>query len=381
MEIVKMVTDSEQYFDRIRQHKNIVCYGAGSKGKQTVEILREQNIFPYAFVDSNRDRWGGKCAGLPVMGYEKLKEKYETYCILITCVYDYAKEIYEMLRKEGEKNPVYHMCNPYKAENKFLSSKELKFQEKELQITYGALEDDKSREILIRFLDWKTTGDMSGLVNYTEGNWLEFFATELLPQSDDYTFIDVGAYTGDTIVRFLSFCGGKYNKIIAFEPDEINYSEAKRMLKAVRVEDVELRPTGLWMCKEKKQFFSAGGEAYESSNLYRDVSNTISTDRAGELEEGVSARYITVDTLDNQIKALTGRVILKIDALASEVPILYGAKRLIKEYRPIIIMEFGTYSKYMADTIPYLKKLHSEYRFYLRQMRTFHNSRTILYVI
>ncbi len=380
MEMIKRVTDFNKYFDTIRQHENIVCYGAGSKGRQTVEILRERNIFPTAFVDGDEKRWGGDCAGLPVIGYEELTEKYEKYCILITCVYDNAKEIHDLLKEKGENNPVYYVCNPYKAENKFLSMEEIEHYREELQITYDAMEDDKSREILIRFLNWKGTGDMSGLVNYTEGNWLEFFGTELLPKFDDYVYMDVGAYTGDTIIRFLSFCGGKYKKIIAFEPDEANCLEAERVIRAGRLENVELLPTGLWMCKEEKQFFAAGnGKVYESSNLYRDVANTISV--RNEVAANVTARSIVVDTLDSQIKSLTGRAILKVDALASEVPILYGAERLIKECRPIIIMEYGTYSKYMAETIPYLRRLHSDYKFYLRQMWTFHNSRTILYVV
>ena len=59
----------------------------------------------------------------------------------------------------------------------------------------------------------------------------------------------------------------------------------------------------------------------------------------------------------------------------------YGGGYTIKNYKPIIIMEFGTYSQYMFETIPYLKGLNPQYSFYIRQLHIFNNSRTILYVI
>ena len=44
-------------------------------------------------------------------------------------------------------------------------------------------------------------------------------------------------------------------------------------------------------------------------------------------------------------------------------------------------MEYGTYSEYMGDSIPYLLSLNPEYQFYLRQRYVFDNSRTVLYAV
>ena len=382
MNIEQNLVDAKAYFFQIQNAHPVVCYGAGSKGKQTIEILRKQyHIFPEFFVDSKADQWekDRMYAGIPVISYDELIEKYDEYCILITCVYRNAKNIYDMLIERGEKNPVYFVCNPYKAENKFLTFEEIQRDKEKLSITYSALSDERSKELLIHFFNWKLTGDMSQIVHYTQGNWMEFFASDLIPPDDNYTFVDVGAYTGDTIIRFLAFCSGRYDRIVAFEPDQKNYSELQRVIRDGRLDKVEARKTGLWMKKEEKQFFSAGG-VYESSNFYRSVENTIKMERIMEIDKTLTETIIA-DTLDDQLGIGSNKMIIKIDALASEVPILYGAKNVIKTCKPIIIMEYGTYSQYTADTIPYLLKLNSEYRFYLRQMHTFDNSRTILYAV
>ena len=216
------------------------------------------------------------------------------------------------------------MSNPFKAENKFLTYKEIEADKDKLIMSYNAFNDEKSKKIFIEFINWKMTGDVSKLVPYTEGDWLEFFSTDLLSEDDNYTFVDVGAYTGDTIIRFLSFCKGKYDQIIAFEPDETNFQETLKVVNNGRLENVTVYKTGLWSNQEEKKFYSVGnGTAYESSNFYRGVENTISSARCQEIGES-NVQMVLCDTLDNQIKGIIGKMIIKIDAFASEFPILLG---------------------------------------------------------
>ena len=193
----------------------------------------------------------------------------------------------------------------------------------------------------------------------------------------------MGAYTGDSIIRFLSFCKGKYEQIISYEPDDANYNEALRTIANGRLENVTIHKIGLWSDKGKKEFYSAGSDnIYESSNFFRGVDNTISKSIYGDFRNSI-VQAVFVDTLDNQLEnmKIDGKLLIKIDALASEMPILYGAGKIIQKYKPIIAMEYGTYSKYMADTIPYLKSLNKDYKFYIRQIPSFNNNRTFLYCI
>lgn len=384
MEIINKLVNSEAYLQEIRQNDVIVCYGAGSKGAQTIEILRENNIFPVAFCDNNEkyDKERLFFCDLPVFSYKQLKEQYQKYCILITCTINNALEIYQMLQNEKEKNPVYFLSNPFKAENKLLSHKEIIAEAQNLQKTFDLLSDAESKQLYINFLNWKITGDQSLTLKADSNGWLEWFDEELLPD-DEYTYVDAGAYTGDTILRFLVFCRGKYKKILAYEPDEINYFAIKKMLDYGRMETekIEINRLGLWSEKGEKVFYSLGASdtTYESSNFFRSVKKTVSNQVVAN-NTSSNESTIMVDTLDNLITQ-EDNYLIKIDTLASEFPIIQGAKKLIQKYQPKLILEFGTHSSHIADMVPFLSELNPNYKFYLRQKRVFDNSRTVLYVV
>ena len=59
MVAISGLLSGREYFTKIKSYKNVICYGAGSKGAQTVEILKAYDIVPTLFVDRNRDKWGG----------------------------------------------------------------------------------------------------------------------------------------------------------------------------------------------------------------------------------------------------------------------------------------------------------------------------------
>lgn len=116
----KLIVDPVRYFDNIRMNKNIVMYGAGQKAGQIVKLLEEQNIYPCEVCDSDKKLQGQEFMGKYVIqSYETIKEKYESYCILITTTINIAVNIREMLLKKGEKNPIFHVCNFFKVDEEF----------------------------------------------------------------------------------------------------------------------------------------------------------------------------------------------------------------------------------------------------------------------
>lgn len=169
MALINGVINGSSYFEKIRNYENIICYGAGSKGAQTVEALKLYDILPSMFVDSDETKWGQNCAGVPIVGYNEMKEKCAEYCILITAVYANAIEIYKSLKQKGETADIYFMSNPYKAENKFLTDKDLDEDKEKLLQSYDSLKDAMSKEIFVQFLNWKITGDASKMYKYTGG--------------------------------------------------------------------------------------------------------------------------------------------------------------------------------------------------------------------
>ena len=227
------------------------------------------------------------------------------------------------------------------------------------------------------------TGDISATAQGKSNNWLEVFDNELIPRRSDYTYVDVGAYTGDTLIRFMAFCKGQYKKILCYEPDKTNFHELEKMVDRCRLQDVEVFNIGLLSAGGGRQtFFSPNnGTVYESANFFRDVNVSIKNDM---IENGVHgySQSVEISTLNDCLKEYKNNaLLLKIDTMASEGKIIQGASDILAEAAPIVVMEYGTHSKYMADMIPFMHRMNSRYRFYLRQMYVLDNSRTYLYVI
>jgi len=375
----EQLVNSDEYFGRLKE-KIVICWGAGSKGKQTVQLLADKGIYPVAFCDNNPQLVGGHIKGIPIYNYDTIREKYKKYCICITATLYNAIEISKMLKLQGEINEIFFMANPFKAENKFLDTSEIIRNYKEYEESYKALEDEKSREIFISFLNWKITGNQYLTYEETDKDWIGFFDRELIPNRIDYCYLDVGAYTGDTIVRFLALENGKYNRIIAFEPDDNNFDRLNSLIENGGMERIMCLKQGLWSENGELVFYMRNGEeTYESSNFFREVDVTLSNSLSG----GGKAETVAVRTLDSYLDEIAEEehILLKIDALASEGEIISGGMELIRKKKPVIIMEYGTHSEHISDMIPLIKGLRNDYKFFLRQKTSSNNSRTVLYAV
>lgn len=361
----EQLVNSDDYFGSLKE-KTIVCWGAGSKGRQTCQLLKEKGIYPVAFCDNNPKLKGEHINNVPIYSYDIIRKKYEKYCICITTTLNSALEISQMLKNLGEKNEVCFMANPFKAENKFLDTSEILDNFVDYEESYRALEDEKSRKIFVNFLNWKITGNQYLTYEETESDWLEFFDKEIIPSRDNYCYIDVGAYTGDTIVRFLALGSGKYNRIIAFEPDNNNFIRLNQMVENGRLERIMCVKQGLWSKKGELVFYMREGDGiYESSNFFRNVEVSL----ANSLSSDGKAEVVPVRTLDSYMNEIKNEehILFKIDALASEGRIILGGIELIQKKKPVIVMEYGTHSEHISNIIPLIKRLRNDYKFYLRQ--------------
>ena len=102
------------------------------------------------------------------------------------------------------------------------------------------------------------------------------------------------------------------------------------------------------------------------------------TERLSDGNGGTRTEKLEVYKLDNYLSLLQGNLLIKIDALGAEYEIICGAKEIITKCRPVVIMEIGTRFKDIFAVIPMLWSLNNDYKFYLRQLKVFNNSRTIL---
>lgn len=380
MDCFSLIIDDKKYFEKLKK-KDICLYSAGTKGRQTLYLLRKKGIEPIAFIDQCAEKYADGYDGVEVISPEKAAQKYSHCMVLITTVWPLAIEIEKFVKMHWKE---YVVCaNPFKVETRFLTKAELCKGADLIINSYELLADEKSKQLFIEDINWKITGDSTRPAKQTEPlSVLEWFMFDKLDWSRKYTYVDVGAYTGDTVIRFMMASGGVYNKIVAIEPDEINRTHMQSIMSDLRLNDkYTYIYEGVWKEKNELIFYSSGRDTYESSNFTESVDKILPEHRVRKDDIGIEMR-LPVNSLDNMLKEMEHEeLMIKIDAQGSEFEALLGASHLIAEHKPILILEFATNSQHIGDMIPFINHLNKDYQFYLRQIILSGNSRTVLYAI
>lgn len=383
--IIEKIIDENEYFNRIKRYRNIILFGAGSKARQTVDLLEQRGVTPTAVCDNNSKLWGSLFLNqYPIYSYAQIKEKYEDYCFVLTVASGNAVEIERELMNKDNHTEIFHACNSFKVDSKFLLIEEIKQEEEKYTQIYESFADRYSKELYIEFLNSKLTGNQLKLCHMTVGD--SFFDKEIISHKEKMVYVDVGAYTGDTVCKFLEYSGGQYQKIIAFEADKGNYDALCKFVRYARVDNIDLINKGVWSEKKIMQFYTNDDNAelnYDSPNLYNSIERAADATTLKKLKEDEIhpiVQNMEVNSLDFFLQGETPSII-KINALAADYPILCGAEQTLRRTHTTVIMEYGVRPSYLLEEMLFLIGLNIGYKLYLRQKNIFGDSKTILYAV
>ena len=155
MDCFSLIIDDKKYFEKLKK-KDICLYGAGTKGRQTLYLLRKKGIEPIAFIDQCAEKYADGYDGVEVISPEKAAQKYSHCMVLITTVWPLAIEIEKFVKMHWKE---YVVCaNPFKVETRFLTKAEL-YKGADLIInSYELLADEKRNSCLSKILIGKLPG-------------------------------------------------------------------------------------------------------------------------------------------------------------------------------------------------------------------------------
>ena len=211
----------------------------------------------------------------------------------------------------------------------------------ELEDVYDIVADDKSRETVAGFLNSIRSGDVSYLEKINEDSSVKTLDPAILQYTDQEVFADIGAFTGDTISKFLEITNGNYKRIIGFELDRQNYKVLKQTTDGLRNVYIKNVAVG-----------AAPGEAHFLSG--RSESSALS-------EQGDSeAEMIALD----DVKEMQGVTFIKISVSGLELAVLEGARKLLQKNIPKVAAYVS--GKQLWEIPMYLKKMAPEYRLFIR---------------
>ena len=212
--------------------KPILLLGCGHFGQTTRARLQSSGTEIAGFVDNDPRKWGGTCAGLPVMSLQMAVERYGTNVPIVNCVYT-GRSMEVDLKRRG-----YNIL-PYST---------LAFSRPDVLIPHGSMDnpaklaahrskileasalwsDDASREEYLAQIRFRATldGPMPPFLDPAT----TYFPDNIVELKRDEVFVDCGAFDGDSIRAFLRRSGGWFGGAIGIEADPENAGRLKSFI-------------------------------------------------------------------------------------------------------------------------------------------------------
>lgn len=334
----------------------LVLYGAGHLGQSVLARLRSLGVEPAAFADDTPEKQGGVIEGLPVLPPSEAASRFGARAVFaVTILNPFASYLQteRRLRQlvDARVVPFLHLAWAYP--EAFLPHYQFELPQHVLAKSAairGALrvfDDDESRRQFVAHVRHRLRLDYAGLPASAAG---DYFPRDILaPLPPDITFVDCGAYDGDTVRRFLGQQGDAFGRVYAFEPDEMNARRLREYVAGLGEEvarRVLVYQAGVGARRERLRFNSTG----DTSAAF---------DGSGDQE-------VDILPLDEAVEDDGAPLYVKFDVEGAERDALAGADQLIRRSRPVIAISIYHRPDDLWELPSYLDALGLGYKIFLR---------------
>lgn len=342
--------------------ENIFLFGSARGGVKAYQYLQGFGLHKKIrhVVDNDVMKQGADFYGIRIISVETMQEMLPTYPkALILIASGSAHIIKKQLLECGIPESMMHpfaitmlQTSPTPCEY-FLGKKQ------EIEKVYSVFADEKSKNVFVSLLNFKMTRDASWLKKIADNEHDQYF-DGLMHYTDEESFVDCGAYIGDTLDGYATKYG-HWKNYYAFEADADVYEELKKHIAERGYHNVEVYNFGCWDSRTTLHFEKLGSG---SSNI-------------SDESDGVEIR---ADSLDH---ALHGREVsvIKMDIEGAEQRALAGAKSLIAGQHPkLAISVYHSLDDFLHLPLV-MQSFHGDYKIFLRHYRELTDSETICYAI
>lgn len=359
-EPINLAIEREQAaFDRLTSpfHNSLVLFGAGGLGRKTLAGLRHIGIEPMAFADNNPRLWGTQIAGVPVFGPQDAAEQFGRSSTFVVTIWHaggnhrFAQTRNQLLALGCSKVASFAYLF-WKYADTFLPYYAIGLphlllpQAEQINQAFALWADNSSRYEYLAQIRWRLQLDFDTLPSPIKH--VQYFPNDLFDISEEETFVDCGAYDGDSLHNFLlikPFFSGTY---IAIEPDPHNLKSLKNNIAALpkNVQDhVTIIPAALG--KHRK---------------------TVSFEATGLASAGISVagsykvECLPLDEILKDIKP----TFIKMDIEGAEFDALAGARSSIEKHMPVLAVSVYHRPDDLWHIPLLIRSFSDKYRFFLR---------------
>lgn len=331
--MVKDVFDLADGIEYLRTSgKKVLLYGMGNGAEKAHALLTSKGIEVSGVFASDGFVRGHSFMGYPVLSMPAAEELYGDFIAVLSFGLEGRKA--DILQNVAARH---HLYVPYMAVcGEGVTDKRLITEHREeIEKVYSLLADERSKRLYKNAISYCITGDISYLT-HTEGDDIPpvgYFTSS-------GTYIDVGAYNGDTAEEYYR-AAPDIKDIICFEPDRRSH---KKMLER-NIPCLTAFNAAAGRC-DGETLFSGGGGRNSSTGKGNTVIPVKSIDSAvGNMQVGC----------------------IKIDAEGDEREVLAGAKETLWKNRPSLNVSLYHRAGDLWELPLLLHRIDGKYKLYIRK--------------
>ncbi len=338
-----------------------IIYGIGSLGENIINILKSNNITPVAICDSNPLKIGKKILGLEVISIQQALNEFIDFNILIASETFY-EEIRAFLLKYVSSDKIFPLNFVNKIEAIGFKSMCEKVEDRFVRL-HNNLYDEKSKKVLENILMGRVSGEKK---YYKQAYSPYMYFNDITCLTNNESFIDGGAASGETFFEFIKLVNNDYKKIYAYEPFEEMFNNCIDIKNRFLENDqrIILNKVGLYSSCRTIGFDTSIGEGscrIDESFGHNTQVNVVSLD----------------DTINDDV------TFIKLDIEGSELEALKGAKKIIQKNKPKLAICVYHKTEDLLTIPEYIMSLGLPYKYYLRHhgLASFYKYETVFYAV
>jgi FkbM family methyltransferase len=170
------------------------------------------------------------------------------------------------------------------------------------------------------------------------------------------SFIDAGAFTGDTLEKFIQENLGTFESIYAFEPGDRQFGALKSRVSRLISE---------WAISYNKIHLIKKGLGHNRSSALFDEKSEDAMSHSATLGGGSEGGKIEIVSIDDEL-ADVNISFIKSDIEGMDLPMLKGAEKTIIKNRPKLAISCYHYPTDLVEMVKFINGLKLNYKFKLR---------------
>lgn len=325
--------------------KPILIYGMGNGADKIIDVFTKYGIeYSDVFASDGFVR-GHLYRGKRVISYSEATEKYgQNFDIVVSFgskLPDVIERIYSLEATHNVYAPDVPVCDGEIFNEEFFTA-----HCDELFTAREMFSDEKSKLIFDDIVKFKLFGRLDYLRSTACS---EEEADNCLRLHKYKTFVDLGAYNGDTIKKYTALCPS-IKKIYAFEPDRRNFKKLSSLCQSLAGIDTTTLNCAAYSSDTVLEFSASGNRNSSAASKGSFQHKTMS---------------IEAKALDNVCDFAD---FIKYDVEGTEYDAILGSKQLISKVHPDLLVSMYHKSEDLFKLPILVKELNANYTLYLRRL-------------